>query len=334
MKRIILLAGILLCYAISFGQNVGIGTSAPNYKLHVTGGDFFLQSSAGKFKFGYDGSNQWHLATTNGGADLLWINAVGAAETYLHSFRMDGRVGFGTGNVIPTAALQVHGLGSTAATNTVLLKKNNGDTIMRVIDNGRVGIGSETPLAPLHISTTGSEAVRLQGNSPYLSFHDNTDGYKGFVWYNGTDIVLGGSASAGLRFTTNSTFRMGINADGQVAIGSAPAAAGYLLNVDGKAICEEMRVQTSGAWPDYVFNDNYDLLPLEELEKSIQKNKHLPNIPAASEVEKNGFDLGDMNKRLLEKVEELTLYMIELKKENTRLAARVNKLETGAPPKQ
>ena len=72
-------------------------------------------------------------------------------------------------------------------------------------------------------------------------------------------------------------------------------------------------------------------MPLQELEQNIQQNGHLPGIPNAKEVETNGFDLGDMNRRLLEKVEELTLYLIELKKENTALLNRVQMLEKAIP---
>ena len=63
------------------------------------------------------------------------------------------------------------------------------------------------------------------------------------------------------------------------------------------------------------------------MEHHIKQNKHFPNIPSAATVEKNGIDLGDMNKRLLEKIEELTLYMIELKKENKNLEQRLNSVE-------
>ena len=68
-------------------------------------------------------------------------------------------------------------------------------------------------------------------------------------------------------------------------------------------------------------------MPLKELEKSIKKNKHLPNIPAAAQIEKEGITLGDMNKRLMEKVEELTLYIIDLDKKNNALAEKMRKLE-------
>ncbi len=76
-------------------------------------------------------------------------------------------------------------------------------------------------------------------------------------------------------------------------------------------MCEEIRVEDSGSWPDYVFDKNYDLMSLKELEESIEKNNHLPGLPSAAEVEENGFLVADMQKRVLEKVEELTLYTIE-----------------------
>jgi hypothetical protein len=69
-------------------------------------------------------------------------------------------------------------------------------------------------------------------------------------------------------------------------------------------------------------------MPLEELEKSIQKNKHLPNIPSAADVDAaKGFEVGDMNRRLLEKIEELTLYLIEVNKENKKLQQTNQTLE-------
>jgi hypothetical protein len=70
-------------------------------------------------------------------------------------------------------------------------------------------------------------------------------------------------------------------------------------------------------------------MPIEDLEKTIRQNRHLPNIPSAADVTaEKGFEVGDMSRRLLEKVEELTLYIIQLKKENTSLEERLKKLES------
>jgi hypothetical protein len=78
---------------------------------------------------------------------------------------------------------------------------------------------------------------------------------------------------------------------------------------------------------DYVFSANHKLLPLEDLEASINANKHLPGIPSATEVKEKGIMLGDMQTKTMEKVEELTLYLIQLSKENKELKARLEKLE-------
>jgi hypothetical protein len=78
---------------------------------------------------------------------------------------------------------------------------------------------------------------------------------------------------------------------------------------------------------DFVFDKEYKLLPLNELEKFIVEHKHLPNIPSEKEVqENNGIELGDMNVKLLAKIEELTLYVIELKKENEKIREELKKL--------
>ncbi len=111
-------------------------------------------------------------------------------------------------------------------------------------------------------------------------------------------------------------------------VGSGDPATGYLFNVNGKIICTEAKVQLNSAWPDYVFKSDYKLPTLSELEKFISTNRHLPNMPSATEVEKEkGFELGDMQKRLLEKIEELTLYLIQLKNENEQMKKRFDALE-------
>ena len=86
------------------------------------------------------------------------------------------------------------------------------------------------------------------------------------------------------------------------------------LEVAGRIRACEVLVENPG-WCDYVFEDQYDLRPLAEVEQFIQENKHLPEVPSEAEVTENGVKLGEMNAILLKKVEELTLYTIALKKE-------------------
>jgi hypothetical protein len=121
-----------------------------------------------------------------------------------------------------------------------------------------------------------------------------------------------------------------LHVDGNVIIGSTTITSGnhtdFKLSVDGKIVSKELIV-TLDDWGDYVFNDDYNLLPLYELESLIKKDKHLPEIPSSSEVIKNGVAVGEMQAKLLKKIEELTLYVIELKKENEKLNNRINNIE-------
>ena len=80
-------------------------------------------------------------------------------------------------------------------------------------------------------------------------------------------------------------------------------------------ICEEVKVKLSSAWPDYVFEENHQLMPVNKLSEFIKIHKHLPNIPSAQIIEKEGMELGDMQKKMMEKIEELTLYIIDLQKQ-------------------
>ena len=109
----------------------------------------------------------------------------------------------------------------------------------------------------------------------------------------------------------------------RVAINTLTPAAGYELSVDGQIICEELVVQNSAEWPDYVFADDYQLMPLEEVEASIQKNKHLPGIPSAKKIGADGIPLGQIQKQMMEKIEELTLHLIQ---QNKRLQAQEEEL--------
>ncbi len=105
---------------------------------------------------------------------------------------------------------------------------------------------------------------------------------------------------------------MTINTNGNVGIGTTNPDE--KLTVKGTIHTEEVRVDLSVPAPDYVFEENYDLRSLKDTETYINKNKHLPEIPSAKEMEANGVELGDMNMLLLKKIEELTLYTIEQQK--------------------
>ncbi len=92
---------------------------------------------------------------------------------------------------------------------------------------------------------------------------------------------------------------------------NSTSAAGYTLAVGGKAIAESVTVKLQNTWPDYVFNPTYQLPSLTDIKTYIDQNHHLPDMPSAQDVEKDGLNLGEMNRDLVKKVEELTLYLIE-----------------------
>jgi hypothetical protein len=120
---------------------------------------------------------------------------------------------------------------------------------------------------------------------------------------------------------------------GNVGIGTTQIPSGYKLAVNGKIICEEVKVKLYSTWPDFVFISDYHLMPLHELKNFINQNKHLPEIPSAAEVEESGNNLGAMVTILLQKVEEQTLYTIQqneriekLELENAKLNKKLNAL--------
>lgn len=113
-------------------------------------------------------------------------------------------------------------------------------------------------------------------------------------------------------------------ATGQVSLGIDKFATGYKLSVGGKVICEELRVQPNTAWPDYVFDNDYALMPLQEVEAHIAQYNHLPGIPNQNEIKTQGIAVGDMQIKQMEKIEELTLYIIQQQKRIEALEAKFN----------
>lgn len=107
-----------------------------------------------------------------------------------------------------------------------------------------------------------------------------------------------------------------------------PSGSTYKLAVSGGILTEKVRVATSGTpfWADYVFEPTFKLKSLKEVENFIKENKHLPDVPSTSDVTKNGIDLAETQAILLQKIEELTLYVIEQDKKINQLNKKVRKL--------
>ena len=227
-------------------------------------------------------------------------------------------------------------------------------------NGGNVGIGTSTPTQLLYLShatkasifvasqftgatlqTLGSfTAQAANGNQFVMAFRHNAAGYEDML----QSCKIGASFAEFMYFrydnqqwemrsgVANAKFlntgRVDFDNAGGVGIGMGTVAmpAGAKVAVAGKVVCKEIEVTLTGL-PDFVFNSDYKLRSLYDVENFINVNKHLPGVPSQQEVVANGMNVGDMNATLLQKVEELTLYMIDLKKENDALKARVSNLE-------
>ncbi|MCT4602043.1 MAG: hypothetical protein N4A59_03930 [Marinifilum sp.] len=159
---------------------------------------------------------------------------------------------------------------------------------------------------------------------PYLYYDTNTNDRQ-YFYAPRVDEVNGNEPSiAALLGIYNETQLSGdLSVDGNLGI-KTTSSSEFPLAVNGKIRAKEVKVESD--WADFVFKDDYQLMQLSDLEEFIQENGHLPKIPTEKEVEENGVSLGKMNSKLLQKIEELTLYMIEvnqrmelLEKENEEL---------------
>jgi hypothetical protein len=200
--------------------------------------------------------------------------------------------------------------------NGGFIVRTNGANRMIVNNVGNVGIGTATPGSTLHVQGRGlfrgaGEVITVDGTSnPNIGFYNN-GAFRSFISQTPNSLVVGVNGGP-----------LQLDAP-QVAIGAVVAAAsGYRLTVAGKAICEELKVQLQGAWPDYVFQDNYGLMPLADLKNYISANNHLPNIPAAATMQKEGLEVGEMQRKMMEKIEELTLYVIALEEKISHIAKK------------
>ena len=119
------------------------------------------------------------------------------------------------------------------------------------------------------------------------------------------------------------TYMMYFNPKGQIGIGTSKMPIDAKLAVEGKIYAREIEVNNN-SWPDYVFTPDYKMLTLSELEAYVNRYSHLPGIPSAETVSKEGINLGEMNGILLKKVEELTLYIIQQQKEIDEIKSKIN----------
>jgi hypothetical protein len=313
--------------------NVGIGTTNPGYKLTVNGSigtpdmshPYLVLDSSGAGSITNEQSAQislgesgrgaaaLHLAYTGDGYGYLGMGALGvdnipdffAMRMYYqnNSVYLPGRVGIGTAN--PTGKLDVAGD----------IRAGNSDIYFTKTDHHHTGIGNTAGYAAIE-NSADHDALMILGRAgtskgrsvkiwDYLQVNGSMD-VNGALKTNGNATITGTISAGNLNVSST------INANN--------------LNVSRTISAKNLNV-TGWQGRDYVFEDSYELLSLAQVEQYVKAHNHLPHIPAAREMENSSQSIATMLMNHLQKIEELTLYVIELKKENEALKKRFAALE-------
>lgn len=269
-------------------NSVGIGTTAPADLLDIYGSNPILRitdNAQGNTSFFQE------LSNTYGGGFRLYDGT-----TYSMWFQ-GGHVGIGT--TTPQSALDVNGAISMQTYGHISTQRNNNNNYTNLFLGGGIKDNGD-----------GTCTVFGDGGSNYFAAirMDNSGGNVGAInFYSGA--TTGGSnytlSNAGL----SNDLTMSL-VGGNVAIGTSDPK-GYKLAVNGSAIATAIYVKSFNSWPDYVFKPSYKLPSLTDIKRYIDLNHRLPDMPSAEEVAKDGINLGETDKLLTKKIEELTLYLID-----------------------
>lgn len=337
--------------------NVGIGTTTPAEKLHLTGkmridaantlefggGVMGKQTDAGKIGYqsfttgaldiigaGTSGTNRRLKFWNEGGGSftgnigikndnppnpLSFSNDLGNKLSIWYSSASSQ---YGVG--IQSGLFQIYCAASSDNIAFGYGSSTSFTELMRIKGNGNVGIGTNSPTQKLDVNgvvkSSGLQITTGAGAGKVLV----SDASGNATWQTASASSQWSTITGGIQYNS-----------GKVLIGNASTPGNYKLYVEQGILTERVKValKSTSYWADYVFAPDYKLMPLSEVEAFVKEHRHLPNVPSAEEVVKDGIDVATMDAKLLEKIEELTLYMLQLKQENEALKARIESLEKG-----
>lgn len=191
--------------------------------------------------------------------------------------------------------------------------------VFTIQGDGKVGVGTAAPAYPLQVvGKIGSTGLFLDATTPAINTSSTAQYLHIYNHLSGANGLKAGGMLVADDYGYASPAKNDLIVKGKVAIGTPLSSNpnNYTLAVNGQIGAKDVRVEaTSATWPDYVFEDTYQLPSLTEVESYLQENKHLKEVPSAKEIAEKGHSLGDMDAVLLKKIEELTLYMIEQSKQ-------------------
>jgi len=293
--------------------NVGIGTNNPTAKLHVNGS---LKVDGESYH-----SGKSHFSRISGmpGDSLILFGdstiVFNHASNRIYTAYVSDPVG-GPFLIIPSKGLGIGSMFATAIGNESVAMGR----YAKANANNSIAIGSfvSTSSIPFDLAHNIVLGRGISSTQPLNNPIRNS-------------LMVGFNSNIPTLFVSESA---GLDATGTVCIATTDVPVGYKLAVNGKIISEEVKVLLKGFWPDYVFEPTYNLTPLPEVKKYYIQHKHLNGVPSAKEVDEGGISLGEMNAILLKKIEENTLYMVQmseslefLKTENTQMKKEIEQLK-------
>lgn len=321
-KALIFFSLVAFASMVAFGQGfttLGVGTTTPVGTLHIHSAAGItppvapVETDGIRYGSPYDYQTIFHVTNT--------FTGLGATRGFTID-QYNGEVSIHQYEQANVSLLGYNGIGFT------------------LTPMGNFGLGTTSPNSRLHVSGNayidgtftatrhtriGSDCQRLtigkaidcglNSGTVYLGFNAQDSAHVWATQSNGSNnggAVIWANIFGDILFANIPS----TNSNGSQAISENDLRShiNLKLGADGTLMAKEIKVTLTG-WPDYVFDKGYNLMPLTETEQYIEANGHLPNVPSAAEVEADGMSVGEMNKVLLQKVEELTLYVIELQKQ-------------------